>query len=608
MKALLLLVLILLYINPLYAATISLTSPTTSAIYKEADDYFTDVQNDPLDFDKRRDIMWEEGYDEASISLSNNEWNGTTSRDSATYTFLVFQGIVGANNIGRTGENFPIDTTKYKHVSTIGQYDNRQYNALYWSRTEAWPALVDNLTVAEIDGYSTSQGPIYHSADELILKDFDLTNNTDWTSANITGLIFDASFPSFAITGSKEKHKWFRVYDATTGSNVIINWNIVGLPAGSPKVEVYVDTNNIGFDGAKLTRVNASDNTYTFNTGALPPGDYYFYTKLYSNQGTDRTSSILATSGYSAKITINGKPQIKLNNPSYTSGDDYATKELANAWDMNSNTDIQQTVNVNNSIFSNGIYSAQSIGNDPRVHFNVSGSKPINPSKYKYLTYSLEMDPSRFGNINHKVANGWVVRVFWWANNISSDGSTSNDFIVYEGQHSYSVDLSQPNLLETIGISTAQLNWGVQSIKNIRLDPNENTLGGALPFWLYDIKLTAEPTPDANHNFTVSFELSDPENNNSNIAFYLDNNNSGFNGSLIGTKAFNVGTRSYTFDACGNTVGSYYLYYKATDSFGNISQHYAEVPINITQATICQNKTDILDLYMMGVLPTITQP
>ena len=86
-------------------------------------------------------------------------------------------------------------------------------------------------------------------------------------------------------------------------------------------MNIYVDTDNVGFDGALLTRASYTDNIFSFPAAALPAGTYYIYLKLYDNVDTD---TLLATSQYSAAITINGKSNISFNSPSKTSGPEYS--------------------------------------------------------------------------------------------------------------------------------------------------------------------------------------------------------------------------------------------------------------------------------------------
>ena len=67
-----------------------------------------------------------------------------------------------------------------------------------------------------------------------------------------------------------------------------------------------------------------------WNYGVLAPGSYTLTVTNASGSG-------------SAIFSINNPPSIEVTDPSSTSGDDYATTVLGNAWDMNSGSDIQLT-------------------------------------------------------------------------------------------------------------------------------------------------------------------------------------------------------------------------------------------------------------------------
>ena len=97
---------------------------------------------------------------------------------------------------------------------------------------------------------------------------------------------------------------------------------------GSGAATITVRDNS---DGAVFPVVsNLSANSYLWNYGVLAPGSYTLTVTNSSGSG-------------SAIFTINNPPSIEVTDPSPTSGDDYATTVLGNAWDMNSAADIQLT-------------------------------------------------------------------------------------------------------------------------------------------------------------------------------------------------------------------------------------------------------------------------
>ena len=100
-----------------------------------------------------------------------------------------------------------------------------------------------------------------------------------------------------------------------------------------------------------------------------------------------------------------------MTNPSWTSGDDYATTVLGNAWDMSSSSDIQLTGldNLTNVSFSGGVLHATNTNADPIVTllYNTNNSVPIDTSRFRYLTLRLQVDGA------YDLVAGSVARVIW---------------------------------------------------------------------------------------------------------------------------------------------------------------------------------------------------
>lgn len=109
--------------------------------------------------------------------------------------------------------------------------------------------------------------PIDGSAQETItLSAFDVENQD---------LILDKSLdqtqpPSITLTTPAE--------DATADSSYNIQW-IASAPDNQAKISLYFDTNNSNYDGELITNglVEGTDNSYLWDTSAIPEGDYYLY-------------------------------------------------------------------------------------------------------------------------------------------------------------------------------------------------------------------------------------------------------------------------------------------------------------------------------------------
>ena len=577
----------------LWSATINIISPTSDESFKEGDNFFLTEMNNRLDFDKRRDIMWEENFDENSISIDSNIWSGTFS-DTGAYIFPLFQGFPLALNTGLIGANYPIDTTKYNLVTILSKIDNRTTKALHWSREVNWPDGTYKY-VPDADGYYTNTQLIKHGSNEWVLDYYDLSSKSDWTGSNVKGLRIDSS--TGAPSGTNVEYKWIRISDPASTDKMILTWSTTGVPSSStgqiPQVNVYIDSDNSGYDGAFFKRVNYSDGSLEIPMAALEPGTYYIYLKLFNNIDSD---TLLAQSSYSYKITINAKPKIEFESPSMTSGADYATQVLNDSWDMENSNDVANIdriigeKNFQNESFTNGIFSAEAIIVDPsnqresdsQIWLNINSDIPVDTSKYQYLTYTMKINETGYGNISDKVGNdgGWISRIVWWNEGINVDGSATKGNIVYEGINTYQIDLTKSDILAPDDSYPAQTGWkGNGSIKHLRLDPTE-TIKDTI-FYLYDVKLTAKPRSNSNGIFDIVFSLSDNESEASSVMFYKDTNNENYDGSLISNNSYSIGEHTISIDTTSWENGEYYIYAVVVDSFGNISKKYSDVPVVI---------------------------
>jgi len=597
-----------------FSQTITLTSPIIDSSFLEGDDYFSAILNNPIDFDDRRDLLWEERFDEPTINVNQGNWNGTYLERDA-YIFPLFHGFVGTMNSGDFGIKKPIESTKYTLISYKNTISDRTNWTLNWSRNGTWPPLTPT-NIQAIDGILTPNSVVRHLDGSSVYYLHDMSNNIEWTSQEVTGFRINPSFQ--ALQGTNLSFDWIRVADPNTGTILKIEWNTSNVSQSpvntTPQVNIYIDHDGSGYDGDFIGRVAYTDNSFDLNTAALPPGDYYFYLELKNNFGPDAT---LTTSNYSGKITINGRPRIEFINPSFTSGEDYATSVVQNAWDMNDDQDVlNDNLGIQNTDFINPVFDgvkfcAEAFNPEPgikphsdnRVELQIDENCPISTKKFRYLTYELEVDPTNFGNISDKVDNegGWVTRWVWWNQGIQIDGSSTATNVTYEGRRSYHIDLHQPKneILDNSDNFPSQTGWlGNEYIEKLRIDPLENNTPAI--FCLYDIKLTAIPEP-INTIFKIEFDTKDFEIESGSVDFYVDLDNSGFDGVYVGSKAipqFGI-VYDFSFSTSSFANGEYYIYAVSKDSFGNVSKIYSEVPIKINECeqTLFLNNNIVGDEY-----------
>src|SRR5260221_7201889 len=149
-----------------------------------------------------------------------------------------------------------------------------------------------------------------------------------------------------------------------------------------------------------------------------------------------------------------------------------------------------------------GELTATNTTNDPNITLlhnnnNAFGTKAINSSKYRYLTYRMSMD----GPVD--VGNGSIARVLWGSGALPNNFTTTRDILVWAGMQSYTLDLATFPDAPAGGIdSTAPGGsveaWSASNKTQFRFDPHEfgtnpNDPMPTRTFHIDDIKLTADP-------------------------------------------------------------------------------------------------------------------
>ena len=609
MRKLLSVVFIFLIASPTLAQTINLSGPFGNQEVNEGDEFATDVLGNAWDFSERRDVGWEENYNEYSINVNNGAWQATNSAQGS-YFFPLFPGFTatlevdslpGDKSLPKIGSANRIDSNKYYAVSYKLQQSHRSAFAIYWesnpNKAEYWPDP-SSPYIASADGYYHARGFTTHSGYNIY--NFNLRSpGTDqvvgsWSN-NIYAFRIDPSLS--APAGSTVAIDWMRLYDPGSAPNYNISWNTSGLTSESVTT-VWVDTNNSGYDGFPVARYTHGVNpgSHSLPTAMLPPGTYYFYLTVQNHFGGSSFGSA-NYSGYSGQLKINSKADIVINSPSTLTGESYASTHVGNEWNMDTSVDL---ANLNTALWPNiwRQFSNHSFINDPNstdggsvfaatadaplpgntesdvgMLLNVSQARPIDPQKFRYVTYRMWIDPTNYPTISDKVRRGWYSRPFtYWNNNILQDAGYIKGHVVYEGWHTYTVDLWKDNILAT-GLPFRSFT----SLRNARIEPGEFDI--ATNFKVDFLKLTAEATP-TNNVFQIQYNLADNDNNSFSVDFYFDTDNIGFNGTYIGSANASSGSNTYNWNTTGIADGQYYIYLVVNDGVST-SKRYSSVNMRI---------------------------
>ena len=599
-----------------FAQSVSLTGPLGNQTFKAGDDFFTDRLDLPADGTERRMIGWEENFVGSSVGVSGGVWRGENASPGG-YVFPLFPSLKGTltadalpgdRKLPKLGIDYPVDTNKYTRLSYRLNNTSRSTHAVYWendaNKSQYWPDP-NSPRGASYDGFYHFDGGYTHNG--FFIYDYDLTNlagefeqtQGSW-SGNVIALRLDPSVggPAGAVT----EIDWVRLVDPNSAPFISLTWDSSGLSLQSV-ITVYHDTNASGYDGTPIARFGSGNDpgSYSFPSATLPPGDHYFYVEV-QNASSGSFQGGVSRSGYSGRTSIQEKPRVFITAPSPSSGEDYATAELNDPWDMNSATDVPNITPdlpqvwrqfTNESFPANAdaqegsnIFQAlaeppyKNIGNqesDVQVHMRVAPSTPIDTSHYRYVVYRMAIDETQYPTIHNKVENGWVSRIVAWNNDVINDAVQTSAHVVYEGWNTYWFDMLND------GITEAGKPWSsFFRIKNFRLDPGEFNIDGVNTWFYLDyLKLVGENRTPGGF-FDIKYNLEDKDSSSLSVKLFYDTDKSGFNGTLIADLG-SQGTGSHTHR--WNTSGladqqRYYVYAEVSDG-SNISRAYSPVHVKI---------------------------
>lgn len=580
------------------AQSVSISYPTAPITVAEGDDFATEVLQNPWDFNQAWDIGWYESFSRSGISVSGGVWTGVQSAAGA-YVFPLFSGfqnsfigepLPGDNALPKQGMSYPIDASKYSLLSFKMKTSSPSSYAVMWNAGTGnyWP---DGTQMgASYDGiyHSSRAYPMPANRDRLYV--FDMSNlkssfeqvSGRW-GGSVVALRIDPTF--MAEAGTSVAFDWVRLADPSTSKNFTLKWQTSGLPE-SRVVKLYYDNDNRGKDGVlfKWFSDESDPGEYSLNTAMFPPGEYYFY--IVIEYGSGLTKKV--ESNYSPLLAVNGRPGGYFSSPSAVSGDDYATTEVGNPWDMSDSADVanlpgsewpDEWRQFSSHSFNNGLFQAvanapiaPALETDVQVHLNVNPNRPIDTSKYRYLTYRMAVDPTNFKDIHDEVKNGWVSRIVYWNLALFGDGGHPHAQSLYEGYNTYTLDMWKE------GSTESGLAWGGNKhLAHLRIDPLETSI----PTWFFLdwVKLTAE-NRENNGAYTISWDLSDVEGRALSFSLYYDTDDQGFDGTLIKTfESISAGAGSHVWDMSGlPDASSYYVYGVVSDQYST-KRFYSTTPV-----------------------------
>jgi hypothetical protein len=606
------------------APSLVVISPGASGVtLAEMDEFATTVMGDPWDMDEPTDLAFYRTESQIFNSqFSDGVYSGqmTVGNGSERITLLT---AGAANNaalrVGKIGYTYPIDADYYRYLSFRMYSSNTTCNSglIQWYADDSY----SDTSMGVSNGFLVPPSPCFGQPSGWYIYVLDLQTigiqlgSQNWTSSIRELLIHP--FSGTGAAGATVKLDWARLTadDPNTARPYTIEWT--GDGSGGP-VTLYASPDDKVLDADDIVVAeyqSASDSSYTFQTGVLPAGIYYI-----------AASNSNGTAWSSGPLIINAPPAVTIVQPSMTSGQEYATSEIGNAWDMNDTTDLNDSVPpslytcVTNESYSNGIYSAVipspvcpsgSSGSDSILYLGGMDRYPpgtldplIDTSKYRYLSYRF------YHSGTQDVGHGWVTRFGWWQVNATDNGVNespvmSRDIIILEDWNTYKIDLWAVDIVdETYPPGTPD--WESSHPNRLRFDPTE-LVSEYVPatIQLDWIKLTAMNEVEQGDPFEIQYTLDTMDNVTATV--YYDTDTDPTNGRtpiqlpapgpapsptltntvylpLVVNNLVSDSQIVVMWDTTGVTPGTYWISINADDGY-NTTTWYSEAPVSVLSST-----------------------
>lgn len=580
-------------------AGIDITHPAGALAFPESDEFAGMNAGKAWDMAELYDITYRYGFFEPYTPPTCGVWNGAGyDLDLPAHFHPLFRGVVSdpgylqyfTRHAPGTpyGPLNPIAADYYNRLSFRHALDadTRSYCQITWNQTMIGTNENNYLNFADFDYIRPPGGAAIPEPypDGFRIYDLDLTGATfeseriphfsGWGSPAIGGTWAGTIYgfyivPSlYARRGMDYSADWIRLYHSDTNTRFTLTWTNTSLHPDSERIslQLYVATNNVADEGVIFLTGIANDGALVFHTGALPPGRYYLYLKAVLDTGS--TFLELARSDYSPPIRINARPTFAFTSPSFTSGMEYAAVERGNAWDMSDAADIDphRTVNITSPVFSGGRLTATSTSGDPQIALSLLNPDgihiPIPTVRYRYLTFRMLFDASPYPSSSYASQHtreniiGAVARLQWVYTDFETDASLTKDLLLHEGWNDYTVDLWDPELLETRGAPPSAGWTNVPAVNYFIFHPIEPSV--PISMQLDDIKLCA-PNAPVNNRFPIRWVAGDADGDALTITLlYGTGAGAGFAGNTIVTLTNQApGAGAYEWYSGAEPAGAY---------------------------------------------------
>jgi len=321
-----------------------------------------------------------------------------------------------------------------------------------------------------------------------------------------------------------------------------------------------------------------------------------------STAGEDTTDLSLSP----GPVTVNHVPTITFEAPSWDTGADFAATELGDAWDLAQSTDLKSYRYLTNVSFTAASgFTGTTTDWDSRMMFLDLTGQTVDADTYNTLSFDLMLegpiaDPAdtspdvfrydvarilfRTGHVVSESCTDDVVLSFGYQDHPTISGLRSQDRSGWIRYHVHLPDAA----LEPDSEVFDDIPWGGDE-GWFRIDASEygETIGGGRTYRMRNVKLTADD--ESWGEYTIRWADRDPD-DNARIVLYYDDDNSGYDGTLINESSIyeneDGSGGSYVWQTGGIPEGRYWLHATITDtttvtkvySPRPVYVHYTEVP------------------------------
>ncbi|MGD2092544.1 MAG: hypothetical protein PVH61_40635 [Candidatus Aminicenantes bacterium] len=578
MKKLLFLSILVCFLGINHFAAITVTSPSANEVIKSAEDFAAEVFQDPMDMNEQTDLGWFI-YDVLSGSKSNlsniSFSNGIFSASAVSpgpEIQILETGVTSTCFLGKIGKNFKINADKYTILAYRMYLSTSHDGLLFWSKNTIYNDITRTNAFPMKNGWRIGFLVIPELGSAKVLG-----TKYPWTG----------SIDSFRIdpvpVAVNVKVDWFRLVQNRSGLYRTVRWS-----GSTGNVDIYLDTDKNAGNGT-LGRVAAdvSGTSYQLYVGGLEPGVYYVGIK-HTSGGT-----LVYGNGY---YRVNDIPTLKFINPSEEGGNDFATMELGNAWDMNATSDLDGYANLTGAPTITTISAVNrqgdSLGNisvlkgtsksgntDPILYLlwfdgGRGAATKIDSNKYRILVLKMGLPG------NWDLVGGSVARIYWhvqgeFNGSIEKMNQSADVIVRHKSGSAITIDTIIADM-KTLTLENSQSTTGWNgNIDGFRVDPHEFKTNKS--FYIREVKLAAFERAD--DSYTIKWNYTDTYATAASLSLYYDTNNSGYNGTLI-KSGINPASEQYTWNTANMSAGTYYIYATFSDGLNN-NRTYARWPIVI---------------------------